>query len=139
MRMAQTFWGPNASAARNAARAESTPPDKPTTTRSKPAFLTSLSMKPVRIVRTVSQCSRRSSTDGPPGLPARVFRPLLLRPDEPLEFPQGEFQPLVPQERIGNPRPPQGARAHLCHQEGFVQTARLGERSPRGADHFRSS
>src|SRR5574341_1014232 len=49
--MASTFAAPSASAASIALTAESTPPDKPTTTRSTPTLRTSLAMNAVRIRR----------------------------------------------------------------------------------------
>ena len=49
IRTARTFSGPSASAARKQVRAESIPPDRPSTTRSIPIRPTSDRIKPVRI------------------------------------------------------------------------------------------
>src|SRR5438132_11433269 len=93
---ARTLSAPSASAARVATRLESTPPLRPRTTRSKPTFRTSLRMKPTRMPRTSSGLIRSGGKTGSERLAGA------LMPD-PAEFVDGELEPLVAQQRIGEP------------------------------------
>src|SRR3989442_12461707 len=93
------FLGPSASVASVPTRLESPPPLRPRTTRSKPTFRTSLRMKPTRIPRTSSGLIRSGGKTGSERLAGA------LMPD-PAEFVDGELEPLVAEERIGEPLAP---------------------------------
>src|SRR2546425_8128099 len=99
MMNATTFFGPSASAASVATRLESTPPLKPSTTRSNPTLRTSLRMKPTRMPRTNSGLSRSGGKTGSERLAGA------LMPD-PAELVDGQLEPLVAQQRIGKPLAP---------------------------------
>src|ERR1700730_10981913 len=96
MMKATTFFGPSASVASVATRLESTPPLKPRTTRSKPTLRTSLRMKPTRIPRTSSGLIRNGAKTGSERLAGA------LMPD-PSQLIDGELEPLITQQRIGEP------------------------------------
>src|SRR3979411_3143401 len=96
MMKATTFFGPSASVASVATRLESTPPLKPRTTRSKPTFRTSLRMKPTRMPRTSSGLIRSGGKTGSVRLAGA------LMPD-PSQLVDGQLDPLVAQQRIGEP------------------------------------
>src|SRR5207302_11485890 len=91
---ARTLSAPSASAASVATKLESTPPLKPRTTRSNPTLRTSLRMKPTRMRRTSSGLIRSGGKTGSERLAGA------LMPD-PAEFIDGELDPLVPQQGIG--------------------------------------
>src|SRR2546430_6838164 len=98
---ARTLSSPSASAASVATRLESTPPLKPRTTRSNPTLRTSLRMKPTRMRRTSSGLIRSGGKTGSERLAGA------LMPD-PAEFIDRQLQPLVAQQRIGQPLAPDG-------------------------------
>src|SRR5438128_8191985 len=93
---ARTLSAPSASAASVATRLESTPPLRPRTTRSKPTLRTSLRMKPTRTRRTSSGLIRSGGKTGSERLAGA------LMPD-PSQLVDGELEPLVAQQRIGEP------------------------------------
>src|SRR6267378_6177069 len=96
MMKATTFFGPSASVASVATRLESTPPLRPRTTRSKPTLRTSLRMNPTRMRRTSSGLIRSGGKVGSERLAGT------LMPD-PAQLVDGELDPLVAQQRIGEP------------------------------------
>src|SRR5256885_10080862 len=96
---ARTLSAPSASAASVATRLESTPPLKPSTTRSNPTLRTSLLMKPTRMRRTSSGLIRSGGKAGSER-PAGTLMP------DPAEFVDSQLEPLVAQQRIGEPLAP---------------------------------
>src|SRR5712664_145131 len=96
MMKATTFFGPSASVASVATRLESTPPLKPSTTRSNPTLRTSLRMKPTRMPRTSSGLIRSGGKTGSERLAGA------LMPDA-SQLVDGKFEPLIAQQRIGQP------------------------------------
>src|SRR3982074_3411996 len=91
-----TFFGPSACAESVATRLESTPPLRPSTTRSKPTLRTSFWINPTRIPRTNSGLIASGGKTGSERLAGA------LRPD-PAELVDGQLDPLVTQQRIGQP------------------------------------
>src|SRR2546427_13017113 len=95
MMNATTFFGPSASAASVATRLESTPPLKPSTTRSNPTLRTSLRMKPTRMPRTNAGLIRSGGKTGAEKLAGALMQ-------DATEVGDGQLEPLRAQHRIGN-------------------------------------
>src|SRR3989441_1967726 len=128
MMNATTFFGPSASAASVATRLESTPPLKPSTTRSNPTLRTSLRMKPTRMPRTNSGLIRSGGKTGSERLAGA------LMPD-PTEFVDGQLEPLVAQQRIGKPLAPDLPEVDGGQDERLVGVFLLRDDVAVGADH----
>src|SRR5438552_5430385 len=94
MMTASTLAGPSASLARVATRLESTPPLRPSTPRSKPTFWTSFWMKRTRIFRTSSGLMASGGKTGSERLAGALM-------PGPSQFVDGQLDPLVPEQRIG--------------------------------------
>src|SRR5438128_4595343 len=129
---ARTLSAPSASAARVATRLESTPPLRPRTTRSKPTFRTSLRMKPTRMPRTNSGLIRSGGKTGSERLAGA------LMPD-PAEFVDGELEPLVAQQRIGEPLAADLTEVEGGEDERFVRVFPLRDDVAVGSDHHRAA
>src|SRR2546423_606222 len=129
---ARTLSAPSASAARVATRLESTPPLRPRTTRSKPTFRTSLRMKPTRMPRTSSGLIRSGGKTGSERLAGA------LMPD-PAEFVDGELEPLVAQQRIGEPLAADLPQIEVGEDERLVGIFLLRDDVTVGPDHHRAS
>src|SRR4030088_1264274 len=96
MMKATTFFGPSASVASVATRLESTPPLRPRTTRSKPTLRTSLRMNPTKMRRTSSGLIRSGGKAGSERLGGKLTA-------DPAQLVEGDLDPLVAQQRIGEP------------------------------------
>src|SRR5438067_10324305 len=94
MMTARTLVGPSASLARVANRLDSTPPLRPSTPRSKPTFWTSFWMKRTRIFRTSSGLMASGGKTGSERLAGALM-------PGPSQFVDGQLDPLVPEQRIG--------------------------------------
>src|SRR5713226_9053158 len=123
-----TFLGPSASVASVATRLESTPPLRPSTTRSKPTLRTSLRMKPTRIRRTSSGLIRSGGKTGSERLAGA------LMPD-PSQFIDGEFDPLIAQQGIGQPLASDVPQVNARKDEGLLGVLLLGDDVTVRADH----
>src|SRR3989442_10897341 len=106
MMKATTFSGPSASVARVATRLESTPPLKPSTTRSNPTLRTSLRMKPTRMPRTSSGLIRSGGKTGSERLAGALMPHSTQLVDR-------EFDPLIAQQGIGQPLPADAPQADI--------------------------
>src|SRR3984893_18666158 len=132
MMKATTFFGPSASVASVATRLESTPPLKPRTTRSKPTFRTSLRMKPTRMRRT------SSGFIGSGGKTGSVRLAGALMPDS-AQLVDGQLDPLVTQQRIGQPLAADIGEIQVGKQQGLVGVLLLRDDVTVGADHHRTA
>src|SRR5438874_7110689 len=129
---ARTLSAPSASAASVATRLESTPPLKPRTTRSNPTLRTSLLMKPTRMRRTSSGLIRSGGKTGSERLAGA------LMPD-PAEFVDGQLEPLVAQQRIGEPFAPDVPQVEVGEDERLVGIFLLRDDVTIGSDHHRAT
>src|SRR2546428_1877367 len=132
MMTASTFSGPSAWLARVATRLESTPPLRPSTTRSKPTFCTSFWMKRTRIFRTSSGLMASGGKTGS----VRLAGALMPCPSQLVD---GQLHPLVPQQRIG-----QALAAHITqvqgrHHQRLVRILLLRQDDTIATDHHRST
>src|SRR5438874_6252768 len=129
---ARTLSAPSASAASVATRLESTPPLKPRTTRSNPTLRTSLRMKPTRMRRTSSGLIRSGGKTGSERLAGA------LMPD-PAEFVDGQLDPLVAQQGIGETLAADVTQVDGGEDERLVGIFLLGDDVAVGTDHHRAA
>src|SRR5438270_3760081 len=120
MTTARTLRGPSASLASVATRLESTPPLRPSTTRSKPTLRTSLRMKPTRIRLTSSGLMASGGKIGSERLAGA------LMPDS-AKLVDGQFQLFVAQQRVGKSIPPHLAQIEAGDHQGLISIFLLGE------------
>src|SRR6266849_827930 len=128
MMKATTFFGPSASAASVATRLESTPPLRPRTTRSKPTLRTSLRIKPTRIPRTSSGLIRNGGKTGSERLAGALMQ-------DPSQLVDGELEPLIAQQRIGQPLPADLTQVDVGQDERLVGIFLLGDDVSVRTDH----
>src|ERR1700694_1334199 len=128
MMKATTFFGPSASAASVATRLESTPPLRPRTTRSNPTLRTSLRMKPTRMRRTSSGLIRSGGKTGSERL-AGTFMP------DPAQLIDGQLEPFVAQQRIGEPLATDLTQVEVGQDERLVSILVLRQDVTVRADH----
>src|SRR2546422_1253740 len=128
MMKATTFFGPSASVASVATRLESTPPLNPRTTRSNPTLRTSLLMKPTRMRRTSSGLIRSGGKTGSERLAGALMQ-------DPAEFVDGQLEPLIAQQRIGEPFAPDLPQVDGGQDECLVGVFLLRDDVAVGADH----
>src|SRR5256885_16466362 len=129
---ARTLSAPSASAASVATRLESTPPLKPRTTRSNPTLRTSLRMKPTRMRRTSSGLIRSGGKTGSERLAGA------LMPD-PAEFIDGQLDPLVAQQGIGETLASDVTQVDGGEDQRLVGIFLLGDDVAVGTDHHRAA
>src|SRR5207302_6481815 len=125
---ARTLSAPSASVASVATRLESPPPLRPRTTRSKPTLRTSLRMNPTRIPRTSSGLIRSGGKTG-----SERFAGALM-PDSP-QLVDGEFETLIPQQRIRQSFAPDLAQVEAGQDERLVGIFLLGDDVAVRPDH----
>src|SRR6266851_2224808 len=128
MMKATTFFGPSASAASVATRLESTPPLRPRTTRSNPTLRTSLRMNPTRIPRTSSGLIRSGGKTGSERLAGALMQ-------DPSQLVDGELEPLVAQQRIGQSLAADLAQVDRGQDERLVGIFPLGDDVTVRTDH----
>src|SRR5438105_7735007 len=129
---ARTLSAPSATAASVATRLESTPPLKPRTTRSNPTLRTSLRMKPTRMRRTSSGLIRSGGKTGSERLAGA------LMPD-PAELVDGQLEPLVAQQRIGESLSPDFPQVEVGEDKRLVGVFLLRDDVTVGPDHHRAA
>src|SRR5487761_1358287 len=101
--------------------AESMPPERPTTTRSKPTLPTSLRTKPTRIRRTTSLSIESGSGAEPFG--GGVI----------------EVMSFIPQEWVGDARPAHRGEVDAMEHKALVRPCGVVEQPAVGADHPRTT
>src|SRR5947209_11158442 len=127
-----TFFGPSACAASVATRLESTPPLSPSTTRSKPTLRTSFWMNPTRIFRTSSGLIWSGGKTGSERLAGA------LMPDS-AKLVDGELDPLVTQQRIGQPLASNIGEVDVGEHKRLVGILLLRDDVTVGPDHHRTA
>src|SRR3984893_4765583 len=127
-----TFFGPSAWEASVATRLESTPPLRPRTTRSKPTLRTSFWMNPTRIPRTNSGLIASGGNTGSERLAGALMR-------DPAELVDGQLEPLVTQQRIGEPLAAHIGKGQGREHQRLVGVLMLRDDVAVGSDHHRAA
>src|ERR1035441_3523699 len=121
IRMASTFSGPRAAHAMAALSAESMPPDRPTTTRSKPTLRTSLRTNPTRMSRTTSLSIESASTS------------------ETVCLGVVDVMSFIPEQGVGDASASHRCQVDAVEHEALVTAGRVVEKTAIGTDGTRPS
>src|SRR3989442_8186289 len=103
-----------------APRLESTPPLSPSTTRSKPTFCTSFWMKRTRIFRTSSGLMASGGKTGSERLAGALM-------PGPSHFVDGQLNPLIPEQGIGQAFPADVPQVQVPHHQRLVRILLPGD------------
>src|SRR5579884_138234 len=133
---ASTFLGPIAFAARNADSAESIPPERPTTTRSKPTLWTSFWMKPVRS-RSVERALMASRDETDSSSAAGMGALAIALAEDALVLAHGQLQLFIAQQGKIDAHAAQRCGIQLATHQRFFEVGRLGQALAIGADNLR--
>src|SRR5207302_1475599 len=132
MTTASTLRGPSASLASVATRLESTPPLRPSTTRSKPTLRTSLRMNPTRIRLTSSGWIASGGKTGSERLAGALMQ-------DSSQFIDGQFQSFVPEQGVGQAFPPHLGKIEAGEHERLIGIFLLGDDVAVRTDHHRAA